>query len=80
LTAADFLTALEWGGLTVTAKGGKLLVSPAGLLMDEDRADLTRMKPELIALLNRREADRVCSDLGPNPPPVPRAETVEGQR
>lgn len=67
MTPADFLTALEFAGVTVTAKDGRLLVSPAALLAPEDRTDLTRMKPELLALLERREADCVCADLDPLP-------------
>jgi hypothetical protein len=73
MTAETLLSALEFAGLTLTvAANGKMLVSPGKLLEAEDRADLARLKPELIALLRRREADWICGSLGDAPPPVPK--------
>ena len=64
MTALDLLWELEARGVCLRPEGGKLIVdAPAGTLTPVDRELLTRLKPDLLSLL---EASITPADLPPD--------------
>lgn len=63
MNAGDLLVRLRGAGLQFkVSEDGRLLVRPATLLTTEDRADLTVVKKDLVALLHSEpfDPDEVC--------------------
>lgn len=52
IAATRLVESLKTRGITVEVSGDRLLISPAGLLTDADRAGIRSHKPALIGLLS----------------------------
>jgi site-specific DNA-methyltransferase (adenine-specific) len=64
MTALDFLQDLTSRGVALTPHGGNLMVdAPAGVLTEADRDALSRLKPDLLAMLKAR---RTPEELPPD--------------
>jgi len=50
-TAADLVETLRCRGIELRTDGRRIGVEPLGVLTDEDRQEIVRLKPDLIALL-----------------------------
>lgn len=75
MTATSLLDELRQNGARFTLAGDRLRVdAPVGLLTEHVRAELRRLKPELMALLRRAQAGR-----GAAAPTSPRFRFVDGK-